>query len=256
MLPTPFPGAGFCWLQKAFPFGDVFCNRQNTILNGGIMLAAEQVQPETVGLSSHRLDTALALLRGSVDSGAVPAASTAVARRGHLVCVETYGRGTLGDRHALLETNAILLLASLTKPVVCSGVMILVQEGRLGLDQPVADLVPEFGKRGKEQVLVRHLLTHTSGLPDQLANNIELRARHAPLSDFVASVCDLDLLFEPGTRLSYQSMGILMLQEIIERVTGARLRNWLGDQLFTPLGMSDTVLGVPNAVTGKLIGVV
>jgi CubicO group peptidase (beta-lactamase class C family) len=210
------------------------------------MPSAEQVQPESVGLSSHRLDTALALLRGSVDSGAVPAASTAVARKGHLVCVETYGRGTLGDRRAPLDNNAIFLLASLTKPVVCSGVMILVQEGRLGLDQPVADLVPEFGKHGKDKVRVRHLLTHTSGLPDQLANNVELRVRHAPLSDFVASVCDLELLFEPGMRVSYQSMGILMLQEIVERVTGARLRNWLDDHLFAPLGMSDTILGVPK----------
>ena len=210
------------------------------------MPTAERVQPLSVGLSSDRLDAALALLRGAVDSGAVPAISTAITRRGALVCLETFGRGTLDDRRAPLEADSIFLLASLTKPVVCSGVMILVQEGQLGLDQPVGQFVPEFGKRGKEQVLLRHLLTHTSGLPDQLANNIDLRIRHAPLADFVASVCDLQLLFQPGTRVSYQSMGILMLQEIVERVTGARLRDWLKDHLFAPLGMSDTILGVPK----------
>ena len=208
--------------------------------------------PET-GLSSSRLNAALKVVEDAVAGGLVGAAATAVLHRGRLACSAAFGKTGWPHHCVPVKTDSIFLIASLTKPVVCAGVMLLIQDGRLCLDQSVASLVPEFGVRGKGGVLVRHLMTHTSGLPDQLANSVELRTRHAGLADFVEEVCRLGLLFPPGTRVSYQSMGILMLQEIVERVTGTRLKAFLRERLFSPLGMKDTTLGVPESGMARTV---
>jgi len=211
------------------------------------MPTKQLISPESVGLSSDRLDRAFDILRDIVASGAVPAASTAILRQGKTVHLGAFGKRDPASDRPDVVTDTIFLIASLTKPVVCAGFMLLVQDGLLDLGQTVASLVPEFGAHGKDAVRVLHLMTHTSGLPDQLENNIALRTRHAPLTDFSASVCDLELLFPPGTDVSYQSMGILMLQEIAERFTGERLRDFLHERLFCPLGMMDTTLGMPDS---------
>ena len=143
-----------------------------------------------------------------------------------------------------VERDTIFLIASLTKPVVCAGALLLLQQGAFSLDQPVCSLIPEF-RGGKEKVLLRHLFTHTSGLPDQLPESPQLRGSHAPLADFVRATCATPLLFAPGTHISYQSMGILLLGEIVERLTGMRLRDYLRERLFAPLGMGETTLGLP-----------
>jgi CubicO group peptidase (beta-lactamase class C family) len=125
--------------------------------------------------------------------------------------------------------------------------MLLVQDGILALDQQVAALVKGFGKKGKDRITVRHLFTHTSGLPDQLPNNAELRQRHAPIEEFVQEVFQVEPLFPAGTKISYQSMGILILAEIVQRLTGQRLRDFLRERLFAPLGMTSTTLGLPDS---------
>ena len=211
------------------------------------MAIERSLSPEEVGLSSAQLEVALEVLQDAVKGGFVPAASTTILRHGKLVKLAAFGRRGLGADHPPVDRDTIFLIASLTKPVVCAGAMLLVQGGKLCLEQPVASLVPEFGVQGKEQVLVRHLFTHTSGLPDQLPENIELRTRHAPLADFIELVCARELLFPPGTSVSYQSMGILMLAEIVERITGQRLRDFLRERLLLPLGMVDTTLGMPRS---------
>ena len=217
------------------------------------MAIDECVPSQEAGLLSARLDVALKVVEDAVAGGLVGAAATAVLHRGRLARSTAFGK-TGWPRHCVpVETNSIFLVASLTKPVVCAGVMLLIQDGRLCLDQSVASLVPEFGVRGKGGVLVRHLMTHTSGLPDQLANNVELRTRHAGLADFMEAVCQLGLLFPPGTRVSYQSMGILMLQEIVERVTGTRLKAFLRERLLSPLGIKNTTLGVPESGMARTV---
>ncbi len=87
-------------------------------------------------------------------------------------------------------------------------------------------------------------MTHTSGLPDQLPHNNELRAAHAPLSEFVAGAVKVPLKFKPGAEYSYQSMGILLAAEIAQRITGQRFRDYLDAEVFHPLGMRRTVMGL------------
>ena len=140
--------------------------------------------------------------------------------------------------------DAVFLLASLTKPMTASAVMILIDRKQVSLTDRVQKFIPEFRGNGREQVLVKHLLTHTSGLPDMLPNNEALRKQHAPLSEFVAFTCRTPLLFIPGREWRYQSMGILLAGEIVSRVSGERLPDFLREHVFRPLGMSKTSLGL------------
>jgi len=203
------------------------------------------VRPDEVGISAHRLDHAFGLLAAAVESGFVPGLATAVYRWGKLVRVGYAGSRLPGEPGFPVERDTIFLIASLSKPIVCAGALLLLQEGAFCLDQPLCSFIPAFRGSGKEEVLLRHLFTHTSGLYDQLPESPELRRRQAPLADFVQAVCQSELRFPPGTYVSYQSMGILMLGALVERITGKALPDYLRERLFEPLGMRTTTLGVP-----------
>src|SRR6185436_19241824 len=121
------------------------------------------------------------------------------------------------------------------------GAMLLVERGLLNLTDLVTKYVPDFAAHHKEQTQVIHLFTHTSGLPDMLANNVELRKQHAPLSRFVEGVVhDTVPLFPPGSSVSYQSMGTLMIAEIVERISGLSIAEFLRREIFDPLGLAST----------------
>jgi len=122
--------------------------------------------------------------------------------------------------------------------------MVLVDRGEWQLDDPVVRYLPEFSEGARARVTLRHLLNHTSGLPDQLPENDALRARHAPLSEFVAGAAQTPLHFEPGSRYQYQSMGTLLAAEAVERVSGEPLAAFLEREVFAPFGMSRSALGV------------
>lgn len=164
---------------------------------------------------------------------------------------ETTGPVLIGkhspEEDAPLPADAIFLIASITKPVVAMGVMRLVECGLIGLDDRVEEVVPEFGRSGTHQVTLRHLLTHTSGLPDMLPDNRELRAAKSGLDAFVAGACRVDLAFPPGRGVSYQSMGFALLGEVIARVSGFTAARFLDREFLQPLGLADTALGAPDA---------
>ncbi len=145
---------------------------------------------------------------------------------------------------AATSADTVFLLASITKPMTATGVMRLVDRREISLSDPVRKYIPEFRGGDRDLVTVRHLLTHTSGLPDMLPENEALRRRHAPLSDFVAGVCRTPLLFKPGTEYRYQSMGILLAAEIARRVTRTPFREFLQVQVFRRLGLAHTSLGL------------
>jgi CubicO group peptidase (beta-lactamase class C family) len=130
--------------------------------------------------------------------------------------------------------------------IVACGALLLVERGLLTLDDRVAEYIPSFVGENKNAVTIRNLLTHTSGLPDMLPHNIELRAAHAPLAEFVTGACSSPLAFLPGHGVQYQSMGFALLGEIIHRVTGKSCTQFLHDEIFIPLGMHDTALGAPD----------
>jgi len=136
------------------------------------------------------------------------------------------------------------LLASPTKPMTASAVLWLRDRRALALTDPVKKYLPAFDGDQRGGVTIAHLLTHTSGLPDMLPENTELRRQHAPLSEFVARTCRTPLLFPPGTKVSYQSMGILLASAIVEKVGGEPMPAFVKRTIFDPLGLRDTSFGL------------
>ncbi|MBI3665395.1 MAG: beta-lactamase family protein [Acidobacteria bacterium] len=199
---------------------------------------------EKAGLSPEKLGAAIQLVEREASSGAVGAVAFLVARDSYVAVERGYGRLFPGPGSPPCRPDSVFLVASITKPMTTMAVMKLVERGRIGLDDPVSRYLPEFSGQGRERITVRHLLTHTTGLPDMLPENIELRKRQAPLREFVAGTLRAPLLFPPGTRVSYQSMGILLAAEIVEHLAGERLNSFLEREVFTPLGMRSSSLGL------------
>jgi CubicO group peptidase (beta-lactamase class C family) len=200
--------------------------------------------PADVGLSAATLDIASALLSETVDSGRVTAASLTVARHGKLALSRGYGALRPEPGAAAVEAASTFLLASITKPVTACAMMLLVDRGLVSLDDPVQLHVPEFQGWDKAKITVGNVLSHISGMPDMLPQNTRLRRRHAPMADFVHGAIHTQLLYRPRTAFRYQSKGILLAAEIVERVSGMRLRDFEKQEIFAPLGMERSCLGL------------
>jgi CubicO group peptidase (beta-lactamase class C family) len=211
--------------------------------------------PEEAGFAEDRLQRVYRELEQAAASGAIPGAALLVARGGRAVAPFAVGRQFPDQPESKVSPDSIFLVASVTKPVVAAAVMLLVERGKLLISDRVADLLPEFGNRGKENVRVHHLLTHTSGLPDMLPENTDLRRQHAPLSEFVRRIYDLELDFAPGTRVQYQSAGIALLGEIVERISGMALPAFLRQEFFVPLRMADSSLGAGDLEPQRIVHV-
>jgi CubicO group peptidase (beta-lactamase class C family) len=200
-------------------------------------------RPEEAGLDPVRWQYACDLLQRWVNEDKLPAAALCVGRKGKLIEPRFFGRQQPELDAPPLRQDALFLIASITKPVTVTAVLMLVERGQLTLEDSVSAIVPRFKGHSKEQIQVRHLMTHTSGLPDMLADNEMMRKAHQPFAAFVDAVCKEPLLFPPGTKVSYQSMGTAMLGEIVQQITGRTLPEFLRQEAFEPLGMHDTSLG-------------
>jgi CubicO group peptidase (beta-lactamase class C family) len=201
-----------------------------------------------------RLSHASRHLNSWVSSREIPAASLLVGRRGCFLAPLFFGHHADRADASPLRGDAIFLIASITKPIVALAALQLVERGELALDDRVERYIPHFGKQGKHGITVRHLLTHTSGLPDMLPNNLELRGEQAPLSAFVEGACRLTPEFPAGRSVQYQSLGFAVLGEIIQRVSGLTCGAWLKQHLFDPLGMRSTAFRITPDMRTRLAG--
>lgn len=197
-------------------------------------------------LSSRRWQSVAELAVSWCESGQLPCIAM-VTGTAHEITGQFHGGHPRIDASPALSDDAIFLIASITKPIVGIAILQLIERGHLTLADRVVDFIPEFGRDGKYGVEIRHLLTHTSGLPDMLPDNVELRKSHATLMRFVERTCEQPLAFPPGRGVQYQSMGFAVLGEIISRVTGKTCSQFLRDELFNPLGLCETELGAPDA---------
>lgn len=153
-------------------------------------------------MKPERFKAATQLIQEQVESGLVGAAALLVAHNGKIEVEQGFGSLSRKAGAKPCRSDSIFLVASISKPVTAMAVMRLVDQGRIGLDDPAQKYLPEFKGDGRERITVRNLLNHTSGLPDMLPDNIELRRRHAPLKEFVAGALRTPLMFPPGTRVS------------------------------------------------------
>lgn len=142
-----------------------------------------------------------------------------------------------------ITLESLFPIASITKPIVATAVMQLVEQGRLLLSDTVASLLPEFGQQGKQRVTVWHLLTHTSGLSESQQAIMELIARRAPASAYLDATCAAELSFEPGSQYEYGNLSFVALAELITRLSGQPYPEYIREQILAPLGMDETAFG-------------
>ncbi|MCA8995389.1 MAG: beta-lactamase family protein [Planctomycetaceae bacterium] len=207
------------------------------------------VSPEEMGLQPERWEKVLSFAKSLTDQDVLPTLSFQVVRPDRATDVFSFGTRSLGESKPIDE-RTLFLVASLTKPMVAMAILMLVERGELALNDRVMKILPEFKEGPKKTVTIRHLLTHTSGLPDMLPNNQELRMSQSPLSAFVEGTYKVPLDYSPGKGTQYQSMGYSLLAPIIEAVAGESYQQFMRLEVFEPLGMMDTWLGVPEDFPG------
>ncbi len=195
-------------------------------------------EPEDAGFRPGGMDEVDRVLEDFVEQGAFPGGVVAVGHRGALVHLHPFGRFSYDEDAPAVEADTIYDLASLTKVVATTTMaMIMVDEGRLDIDKKVQDYLPLFQGPGKETVTVRHLLTHRSGI-DWWA---PLYEENRGPEDYLEKIQAMDLVYEPGTDYKYSDLGIILLGEILSRVSGQSLEEFVTERVFEPLGMTDTL---------------
>jgi CubicO group peptidase (beta-lactamase class C family) len=237
-------------------------------------------KPEAVGMSSARLARIIPALNAEIERGQLPGAVVAVARHGHLVFHEAVGH--LGpDRRAPMPLDALFAIASMTKPVTGVAGLLLWEEGRLGLADPIERFLPQLGNRRvavlNERVLagqgpietvaaarsitIQDLMRHTSGLTYGGRGTTAVHALYPASSNaagasldtatFLERLAAAPLLYQPGTVWDY-GLSIDVIGLVVEAVSGQSLGAFLEQRLFQPLGMVDTSVQVPPNKLARL----
>ncbi len=195
-------------------------------------------------LQKDGLEAAAAVLEKATVSGQVAAASLYVGQ-GDEVFARAFGKAKSAD--------AIFLLASISKTISAAAVMKLYDAGEFQLDDPAVKFLPEFTGGGRENITMRQLLTHVSGLPDQLPENAQLRSSHSDLSKFVDAALRTPLAFAAGERYSYSSMAILLATEVAQRISGKKFSELVDETVYQPLRMKRSAMGVGRLDRGALM---
>lgn len=180
-----------------------------------------------------RLDSIYAGLREHVARGTVPAAALAIGDSNGEIRSESFG-----GRRGPVSPDSYFFLASVTKPIFATAFMQLVEEGKVDLDEPISRWITEFAAGDKARVTARHLLTHTSGVPDF---PVEQLARQRPSYEkMLRATAAAPLHHEPGTWYEYCTATFVLLAAIIERLSGIRYREYLHKRVLAPLDMHST----------------
>src|SRR5262245_47587317 len=201
----------------------------------GTAVASAGASPLFAALRPGRWDDAAEALERATATKQVEAAVLHVVQ-GDESSTRPFGKAASGD--------AMFLLGSISKPINVTALMTLFDQGKFQLDDRVKKFLPAFTGDGRDDVTIRHLLTHVSGLPDQLANNNDLRKKHAPLTEFAEQTVRTRLNFATGTQYQYSSMGILLAARIAELISGSDIRTLVDRAVFQPLGMKHSAQGL------------
>lgn len=234
--------------------------------NSSDMMVPEKADPAAAGMDPIRLARITAKMKTYVDEGTAAGFVTIVARHGHVASLEAIG---YQDREAQIpmRTDTIFRIASMTKSLTVAGVMILVDEGRISLLDPVERFLPEFKGimvnpcakshvsqgcdpvKADRPITILDLMTHTSGLPAQGASSVE---PFNSLAERVRVGAHVLLVAQPGTKWIYSQIGYAALGRLIEVCSGESYEEFLSERLFQPLGMKDTYFFLPPEKQSRL----
>lgn len=238
-------------------------------------------KPEQAGLSSERLTRVDELINSYLTNKQIPGAVVLIARNGKIVLHKAYGYSNL-ENNTPLKTNDIFRIASQSKAVTSLAVMMLFEEGKFLLDEPVSKYIPEFKnprvlvnfnekdssyftEPAKSEPTIRQLLTHTSGIDYAGIGNKELKAIFAKagvpsgignhtglLADKMKILAKLPLKHHPGERYTY-GLNVDVLGYLVEIWSGMSLDQFFKTRIFTPLGMNDTYFYLPKEKHNRLV---
>lgn len=229
---------------------------------------ANIVKPEKVGMSSTRLSKISVLGDRYVQSGHYSGVVTLIARKGKVVHSKAHGRYGVANQKKL-EEDTLFRIYSMTKPITAVAAMILYEEGKFQMNDPVSKYLPEFSEQKilidgelhtpKSPMKMRQLFTHTAGLTYGFSadNPVEVAYQKAKLfeskdlSEFSSKVAALPLRYQPGTRYQY-SVSMDILGAVIEKLSGMPLDQFYHTRVFTPLDMTDTFFEVPADKANRL----
>ncbi|HMI89466.1 MAG TPA: exo-beta-N-acetylmuramidase NamZ domain-containing protein [Polyangiaceae bacterium] len=167
----------------------------------------------------------------------LPGCVVTIGRRDRVLFQKAYGMRQVDPDKKAMTIDTVFDLASLTKPLAtATSIMVLVDRGRIGLDEPVLHFLPEFWMRDKRTITIRQLLTHVSGLP---AETIYEDYKHGR-TDTLRRLANTALITAPGARFTYSDVGFLILEDVVARVSGKDLATFATENVYRPLGMVDT----------------
>ena len=213
--------------------------------------------PAASGMSAKRLEQLTQYMDKQVEGDRLPGILTAIYRKGHLAHKSLHGCMDIASGKPVQE-DTIFRIYSMTKPITSLAVMMLLEEGHIHIDDPIADFIPAFnnskvsieGGRTVEQespISIRHLLTHTSGVSagGHAGNDVTLK-------DYVEAIASSPLQFQPGTTWQY-SVATDVLGYLVEVVSGQPFAEYLADHIFKPLEMEDTAFHVAANKLSRLM---
>lgn len=243
-----------------------------------------EASPESVGLSPERLAKIDAMLKNAITENQVPGVVALIARNGKIVFYNAYGMADNKEKKEM-KKDAIFRIASQTKAITSTAVMMLWEEGKFQLDDPISKYIPEFGeaqildtfneadstytiKPAKDQITIRDLITHTSGLGygvidgDERFQKIYAKAgitdlfttKDITIGESVKKMAKLPLHHNPGDAYSY-SEGLDVLGHFVEVISGLPFDQFLRTRIFQPLGMNDTWFYLPEEKNDRLVAV-
>jgi CubicO group peptidase (beta-lactamase class C family) len=261
----------------AVPLGLATVDRTATAIvaaeNGGRDLA--KATPESVGVSTERLRRLDAGLQRFVDESRLAGVTTLMARRGKIVNVNAYGRKDIGKPDPI-QRDSMFRIYSMTKPITGVAMMMLYEEAKWRMDDPVSRYIPEFSKlqvyvgdnpdgtvkteAARRSITMRELMTHSAGLGyvlsqthpvDRMITQQRILNPAAPLQTMIDMLSKVPLHTQPGTRWQY-SIAVDVQGYLVEKLSGQPFAEFLKTRLFDPLGMKDTAFYVPKAKLARM----
>ncbi|MBZ9630294.1 beta-lactamase family protein [Salegentibacter sp. LM13S] len=261
--------------------GSLALSAQTSSVNNSGTL--ETAAPKEIGMSSERIQKIEVMLKSAIEENQIPGAVALIVRDGKIVFHEAFGDANASGKE--LEKDAIFRLASQTKAITATAVMMLWEEGKFRLDDPISKYIPEFkdpqilatfreqdstydAAPTKNEITIRQLLTHTSGLGygmidgDERIKKIYAKAgitelfttKDVTIEESVKKLAVLPLHHEPGEKFTY-SLGLDVLGYFVEVISGQDFDDFLNERIFDPLQMDDTRFYQPEANKNRLVAV-
>jgi CubicO group peptidase (beta-lactamase class C family) len=257
-----------------------------TILVASLVTASAQTdlpmaKAETVGMSSKRLERITAFIKGYIDRNEIAGAVTLVARKGKIVHFEAQG-SRYKEENAPMQKDTIFSLMSMTKPIASTALMMLWEDGRFMLDDPISKWLPSYANKTvidpvtalrvpARPVTVRHILSHTSGLsltpaagPNPLTDTpgdaeveqppAPARERPKTVAEAIERAAGSPLAFQPGERWQYGS-STDFVAVLVEKMSGMTIDEFVRSKIFEPLGMRDTHYNIPRDKMSRVAAV-